>query len=127
MMPTGQVVQKYDQLHHSLLHMLELKKTVDKLEAEHRARVQRGQIARVSGQRAVYRLLTRLVLEAAARWTSGQATQTRIDWACVTGNRWGMLNWKNKQFPLLFFVFSLCSLSLCESWKRTSDVARPGL
>ncbi|KAI8143797.1 hypothetical protein BJV82DRAFT_668240 [Fennellomyces sp. T-0311] len=46
MMPTGQVVQKYDQLHHSLLHMLELKKTVDKLEAEHRARLQRGQIAR---------------------------------------------------------------------------------
>ncbi|KAI9495767.1 hypothetical protein BDB00DRAFT_192475 [Zychaea mexicana] len=43
MMPTGQVVQKYDLLHHSLLHMLELKKTVDKLEAEHRSKMQRGQ------------------------------------------------------------------------------------
>ena len=41
-MPTAQVVQKYDQLHHSLVHMLELKKTVDKLEAEQRARIQRG-------------------------------------------------------------------------------------
>ncbi|KAI7874500.1 hypothetical protein K492DRAFT_240809 [Lichtheimia hyalospora FSU 10163] len=41
-MPTAQVVQKYDQLHHSLVHMLELKKTVDKLEVEQRARIQRG-------------------------------------------------------------------------------------
>lgn len=41
-MPTAQVVQKYDQLHHSLVHMLELRKTVDKMEAEQRARMQRG-------------------------------------------------------------------------------------
>ncbi|KAI9253863.1 hypothetical protein BDA99DRAFT_165657 [Phascolomyces articulosus] len=46
MMPTNQVVQKYDILHHSLLHMLELKKNVDKMEAEHRTKNQRGQTAR---------------------------------------------------------------------------------
>ena len=46
MMPTNQIVQKYDILHHSLLHMLELKKNVDKLEAEHRTK--KGQTARVS-------------------------------------------------------------------------------
>ncbi|KAI7855909.1 hypothetical protein BDC45DRAFT_505037 [Circinella umbellata] len=44
MMPTNQIVQKYDILHHSLLHMLELKKNVDKLEAEHRTK--KGQTAR---------------------------------------------------------------------------------
>lgn len=53
-MPTAQVVQKYDQLHHSLVHMLELKKTVDKLEAEQRARIQRGHGGAGSGSRVMY-------------------------------------------------------------------------
>ncbi|KAI9321628.1 hypothetical protein BX666DRAFT_1005703 [Dichotomocladium elegans] len=50
-MPTAQVVLKYDQLHHSLIHMLDLRKTVEKLEAEQRARVQRGGSAATPGNR----------------------------------------------------------------------------
>lgn len=52
-MPTAQVVQKFEQLHHSILYMFDLKKTVDKMEAEHRTRMQRVQMANRDGANRV--------------------------------------------------------------------------
>ena len=45
-MPTAQVVAKYDQLTQSIVYLLDLKKSVDKLEAEHRTKTQRTPFGR---------------------------------------------------------------------------------
>lgn len=43
MMPTGQVCNKYEQLHHSIVYLVELRKTVEKMESDHQTKLQRRQ------------------------------------------------------------------------------------
>ncbi|KAL1928834.1 hypothetical protein VTP01DRAFT_2620 [Rhizomucor pusillus] len=42
-MPTGQVCSKYEQLHHSIVYLVELRKTVEKMESDHQSKLQRRQ------------------------------------------------------------------------------------
>lgn len=73
-MPTAQVVAKYDQLTQSIVYLLDLKKSVDKLEAEHRTKVQRTPFARdvmsiisPSEQKATHHLVLRVGICRSAR------------------------------------------------------------
>lgn len=49
-MPTGQVCQKFENLQNSILNMFEIKKVVDKTEAEHKVKVQKGRDGTPTGR-----------------------------------------------------------------------------
>lgn len=51
-MPTGQVCSKYEQLHHSIVYLVELRKTVEKMESDHQSKLQRRQGGAGFGGRA---------------------------------------------------------------------------
>lgn len=49
-MPTSQVCQKFEFLQNSILNMFELKKIVDKTEAEHKVKIQKGRDGTPTGR-----------------------------------------------------------------------------
>lgn len=49
-MPTAQVCQKFENLQNSILNMFELKKVVDKTEAEHKVKIQKGRDGTPTGR-----------------------------------------------------------------------------
>ncbi|KAG2202548.1 hypothetical protein INT47_012542 [Mucor saturninus] len=50
-MPTAQVCQKFENLQNSILNMFELKKVVDKTEAEHKVKIQKGRDGTPTGRK----------------------------------------------------------------------------
>lgn len=49
-MPTNHVCQKFEFLQNSILNMFELKKIVDKTEAEHKVKIQKGRDGTPTGR-----------------------------------------------------------------------------
>lgn len=53
-MPTAQICQKFENLQNSILTLFELKKVVDKTDAEHKVKIQKGRDGTPAGRVSIY-------------------------------------------------------------------------